>query len=69
MVLRRYSVVLVLRRFSGGSQGFSGGCIEVFRSFSEGSQEVHRRFLRGFQKILRWFLEDSQKVLNRMSGG
>ena len=37
MVLRRFSVVLVLRRFSGGSQ-------EVLRIFSGDSQEILRRF-------------------------
>ena len=80
MVLRRFSVVLVLRSFSRGSQDILGrlsgalrglhrGFQEFLRRFSGGTQEVLRRFLRGFQKILRWFLEDSQKVLNRMSGG
>ena len=40
MVLRRFSVVLVLRRFSRGSQ-------DILRRFSRGSQEV----LRGSQKV------------------
>ena len=64
MVLRRFSVVLVLRRFSRGSQDILGrlsgalrglhrGFQEFLRGFSGGSLEVHRRFSGGSQEVFR----------------
>ena len=64
MVLRRFSVVLVLRRFSRGSQDILGrlsgalrglhrGFQEFLRGFSGSSQEVHRRFSGDSQEVIR----------------
>ena len=56
MVLRRFSEVLVLRRFSGSSQ-------EILRTLSG----VFWRLHRGFQKFLRGFSGGTQEVLKRFS--
>ena len=80
MVLRRFSVVLVLRRFSRGSQDILGrlsgalrglhrGFQEFLRGFSGFTQEVLRRFLTGFQMILRRFSIGCQEVNWRISAG
>ena len=63
MVLRRFSVVLVLRRFSRGSQDILGRLSGALRGLHRGFQEFLRGFSGGTQEVLERFSEDSQVVL------
>ena len=68
MVLRRFSVVLVLRSFSRGSQDILGRLSGALRGLHRGFQEFLRGFSGGSQEVLKRLSGDSGEVLRRFSG-